>query len=138
MKSVPWSERSASAAIGRHRQNALKLSIWLLRGQGKFLKDTFQTHAPTNFRLCQWGDKQLHQTGTDNGREDYHWVDGHFAFAFLFFSFSHCYLSPRRGCPRVMKFCMGFSFTKNIRFGVKQNLGAPSKIFKVFLKTKSA
>jgi hypothetical protein len=28
-------------------------------------------------------------------------------FFFLSFFFSHPYFSPRRGCPRVVKFCMG-------------------------------
>ena len=34
----------------------------------------------------------------------------------FFSSFCATYFSPRRGCPRVMKFCMEFWVTKNINY----------------------
>ena len=48
------------------------------------------------------------------------------------------YFSPRRGYRRVMKFCMGFSVTNKIRFGVNKSWGTPPApwgcFFRVSLK----
>ena len=52
----------------------------------------------------------------------------HYSWHFIL-SLSLDYFSPRRGCPRVLKFCMGF-----LRFEVKHFLRPPSLVnfFKVF------
>jgi hypothetical protein len=44
------------------------------------------------------------------------------------------HFSPRKGCPRVVKFCLGFKLTKKKRFEVKQKLGIVFKF--VFLKKR--
>ena len=36
-----------------------KLRVWLLRGWGRCLKVTLQTHVPKNFHSCRWGDEQM-------------------------------------------------------------------------------
>jgi hypothetical protein len=48
--------------------------------------------------------------------------------ALLFFlSFSDTYFSPRRDCPRVVKFYRGFLLTKKIGFQPQKKFGDPPR-----------
>ena len=47
--------------------------------------------------------------------KNYEW---HFSLSSFF---SPCYFSPRRGCPRVVKFCTGSKLTKILGFQPKKN-----------------